>query len=123
MPDSHVGVSDAASRFFDNFLNCLARASVPEKQRRWYIKHIEAFIKAHDGHKIKSLSGPDIHRYFELVGRQNRLAGWQFGQLIGAIRILYCGLLRTSACADIDWEYWLDSARQLDSKHPTTAYA
>ena len=74
-----VGPS-AASRFFKNLLSCLAKASVPERQRRWYVKRIEEFIKAHEGRKIKSLSGSDIQRYFELIGRQDRLAGWQFCQ-------------------------------------------
>ena len=87
----------AASRFFENLLGCLANASVPERQRRWYVKRIEEFIKAHEGRKIKSLSGSDIQRYFALIGRQNRLAGWQFRQCVDAIRILYCDALATAA--------------------------
>jgi hypothetical protein len=75
MSDSPLSVPDAASRFFDNYLNCLIKASIPEKQRRWYVKRIEEFIKAHNGHKIKALSGSYIARYFDMIGRQNRLAG------------------------------------------------
>jgi hypothetical protein len=48
--------------FFDNYLVCLRKASIPEKQRRWYVKRVEAFIKAHNGLKIKVLSGDDIVR-------------------------------------------------------------
>ena len=74
MSDSPISVPDAASRFYDNYLNCLIKASIPEKQRRWYVKRIEEFIKAHNGHKIKALSGSDVARYFDMIGRQNRLA-------------------------------------------------
>ena len=81
--------SDAASRFFDNYLNCLDKASIPEKQRRWYVKPIEEFIRAQNGHKIKSHSGRGITQYFETIGRQGRLSGWQFHQCVDAIRILY----------------------------------
>ncbi|NOX09941.1 MAG: integron integrase [Gammaproteobacteria bacterium] len=56
-----------------------------------------------------------------MIGRQNRLAGWQFHQCIDAIRILYCDHLKTTVCQDINWQFWLDSARQLDIDHPTTA--
>jgi hypothetical protein len=63
MSDSPLSIPDAASRFFDNYLNCLFKASIPEKQRRWYVKRVEEFIKAQNGHKIKALPGlilPDI---------------------------------------------------------------
>lgn len=121
MSDSNLPAADAIARFYDNYLNCLHKASIPEKQRRWYVKRIEAFIKTHSGGKIKSLSGQEISGYLEMIGRQNRLAGWQFAQCIDAIRILYCELLATPACHEVDWEYWKNSARQLDSDHPTTA--
>ena len=56
-----------------------------------------------------------------MLGRQNRLTGWQFAQYIDAIQILYCKLLATPDCQRLDWDYWHDSARQLDIDHPTTA--
>ena len=121
MSDSPVNVPDAASRFFDNYLKCLNKASIPEKQRRWYVKRVEEFIKAQNGLKIKTLSGNDIAHYFETIGRQNRLSGWQFHQCIDAIRILYCDLLSTCVCQEVEWRYWQDSAKQLDFDHPTTA--
>jgi hypothetical protein len=60
MPDFPVFIPDAASRFFDNYLNCLIKASNPVKQRRWYVKRVEAFIKAQNGHEIKRLSSADL---------------------------------------------------------------
>ncbi len=56
-----------------------------------------------------------------MLGRKNRLLGWQFAQCIDAIQMLYCDLLSTSVCQEIDWEYWHDSARQLEFDHPTTS--
>ena len=121
MSVSPQSVPDAASRFFINYLNCLTKASIPEKKRRWYVKRVENFIKAQNGRKIKGLSGQDIQRYFEMIGRHQRLPGWQFYQCIDAIRILYCDQLKTGAAQDVDWNYWLGSARQLEIDHPTTA--
>lgn len=94
---------DASSRFFDNYLFHLHKASIPEKQQRWYVKRVEEFIKAQNGTKIKSLSSPDIELYFETIGRQNRLSGWQFYQCIDAIRILYCDLFRSPASQNVVW--------------------
>ena len=112
---------DAASRFFSNYVTCLGKALIPEKQRRWYVKRVEEFISAHRGRKIKRLTGTEIGHYFETIGRRKRLSGWQFTQHIDAIQILYCRLLVTPVCRELDWGYWRDSAKQLDSDHPTTA--
>ncbi len=98
MSDSNSPAADAIARFYDNYLNCLHKASIPEKQRRWYVKRIEAFIKAHSGRKIKSLTDQEISAYLKMIGRQNRLSGWQFAQCIDAIRILYCELLSIPPC-------------------------
>ena len=121
MSDTSSVVPDSVSRFFDNYLKCLVNASIPEKQRRWYVKRAEEFIKTQNGHKIKELSGSDIDQYFEMIGRQNYLAGWQFHECIDAIRILYCDLLKTRVCQEVNWVCWLDSAKQLEIDHPTTA--
>ncbi len=121
MADSPSNIPDAASRFFDNYLLCLKKASIPEKQRRWYVKRVEDFIKAQNGHKIKSISVDAITQYFEAIGRQNHLAGWQFRQCVDAIRILYSDLLTSPICGEVNWRYWKDSARQQDVDHSTTA--
>ncbi len=112
---------EAESRFFQHYILCLNNASIARKARRWYVKRVELFIHAQNGRKIKSLSGHDISRYFEDLGRENRLPGWQFYQCIDAIRILYCNHLKLAVCQDVDWQYWLDSAAQLEADHPTTA--
>ncbi len=103
MPDTPSFSSDKASRFFDIYLKYLINSSIPEKQQRWYVKRVEEFIKCQNGHKIKSLSSTDIENYFNMIGRQNRLKSWQFYQCVDAIRILYCQLLMTPVCQDVDW--------------------
>ncbi len=121
MSDSLSNMPGAASRFFDNYIICLNNAEIHETQRPWYVKRLEEFIKAQNGRKIKSLSARDITQYFETIGRKNRLSGWQFYQCIDAIQILYCNLLISKSCQEVDWHFWLDSAKQLEIDHPTTA--
>ena len=101
MSDTPISIPDPASRFFSNYLICLDNSSIPKRRRRWYVKRVEEFIAAQKGHKIKDLTSSDLTRYFEMLGRQNRLSGWQFAQYIDAIRILYCKLLATSACQSV----------------------
>jgi len=100
MTDSPLPRSDAASRFFDNYLAALHRLHVPEKQQRWYVKHVEDFIKAQNGRRIKTFSGPEMGAYLDVPSRRPGLRGWQFGQRVGAIRILFCGLVDSGVCRD-----------------------
>jgi integron integrase len=122
MSDSPAIIPDATARFFDNYLACLDKAGIPHQQRRWYVKRVEDFIKAQKGHRIKSLSGSEIASYLEAIGRENRLAGWQFRQCVDAIRILYCDLLLTPTAQEVDWRFWADSASELEVDHPTTVH-
>ncbi len=121
MADTPKMSSDAVSRFFSNYLIYLTKANIPEKQQRWYVKHVEAFIKAQNRQKIRTLTAAEINSYFEEIGRQNKLKSWQFAQRIDAIRILYCELFALPVCQQINWNYWLDSAKQLEIDHPTIA--
>ncbi|MEE9319100.1 MAG: integron integrase [Granulosicoccus sp.] len=53
--------------------------------------------------------------------QQKDVKGWQFGQCIDAIQILYCELFVLTIGQEIDWDYWKGSARALDIDHPTTS--
>jgi hypothetical protein len=46
MNNASAIVPDPTARFFDNYLKCLIKASIPENQRHWYVKRLEDFIKA-----------------------------------------------------------------------------
>jgi hypothetical protein len=101
MSDPSPPGSRAASGFFDNYLRLLEKHAIPARQRRWYVKHVEDFIKTQNGRWIKLLSGADLTSYLDVIGRQNRFSGWQFSQRIAALGILYCELLCTPACKDV----------------------
>ena len=60
MSDSVSQRPEAAARFYDKYLILLDRHSVPEKKRRWYARHVEAFIRAQDGRPIRTLSGQEV---------------------------------------------------------------
>ncbi len=73
MSESLLQHPDAASRFFDNYMILLGKHKIPKKQRSWYVKHVEDFIKAQNGLKIKRRFGTDISAYFTMLACQNRL--------------------------------------------------
>lgn len=76
MSKSALPSNSASDRFFDKYLICLSKVNIDPKQRRWYVKHLEVFIKAQNGLKIKSLSTTAISNYFETLGRRKQLKSW-----------------------------------------------
>jgi len=87
---------------------------------RWHVLRAEQYLKAFPGKRLSEHSAEDVTGYLERVGRLDRIASWQFIQIIDAIQ----NLLRTAnatAADDVDWPYWRDSARTLASNHPTIA--
>jgi hypothetical protein len=59
MPDGSAGTPDVTSRFFSNYLKCLAKSEVKGKYRQYYVKHIEWFIKEQADHTINTLCAND----------------------------------------------------------------
>ncbi len=121
MPDDDTHAPDATARFYRNYLKCLANSSVKEESRRYYVRHIEWFIKEQKGRRIKTLCAADINSYFETIGCKKSVKSWQFVQCIDAIRILYYKLFALAVGQEVDWSYWKGSARTLDIDHPTTS--
>ena len=109
------------SRFWDRFIDLARQADVPERALRWYVRRVEEYIQAHPGKRLRAHGPSDVKEYLLQAGRSGNLHGWQFGQLVHALQLLFTGLVRTEWTDTFDWRYWLDSARELEAKHPTVA--
>ncbi len=106
--------------FWRNYLQLLAEAGVPEDVRPWYRKHVERYLAAHPGQRLRQHSAQDLNAYLAVIGGKP-MRDWQFRQQVQALRILFCGQLRVPWCGDVDWRYWTDLSRPLGIGHPTVA--
>lgn len=96
-------MDDSVSRFWDNYLSKTISYDVPERARQWYVRRVEAFINAHAGRRLATLSGQDVCHYLDVIGRNERTEDWQFKQTVDALRILFVELVRPSWVAGFDW--------------------
>ena len=76
---------------------------MPEGARRWYVKHVEIFIKAHPDHRLAELQAADIAKYLEELGRKPDMPDWRFRQVIDALRILYTEIIRPDWASAFNW--------------------
>jgi integron integrase len=109
----------SVSRFWHNYLSILEKSSVPFKARRWYRKHVEEYISAHQGVKLAHHLPGNVDKYLEAKGRIKSLQEWQFLQIADALRLLFCRLVQPEWAVDYDWYKWRAYARELEPDHPT----
>ena len=87
-------MDDPVTRFWDKYIAKTVRSNVPGSVRRWYVIHVEAFIKAHPDSRLADLGAPDNTKYLEELGRKPDLPDWRFRQIVDALRILYTEIIK-----------------------------
>jgi len=79
MAQNNHGVHQrAVSRFWHNYLSILEKLSIPVKVRHWYRKHVEEYISAHQGVKLKHHTPQYVTDYLHAKGRTKNLPEWRF---------------------------------------------
>ena len=109
------------SRFWDNYINITKTYNVPPKSARWYVMHVERYIKAHPALRLALHTEQNVTSYLDDLGRTGNLTDWQFKQVVDALRILFVDIVRTPWVAAFPWRYWADSATALPKDHATLA--
>jgi len=108
-------------KFWSKYTAQLQKNGIKETAARWYVVRVEQYIKAYPERRLTSHSAKDVEAYFHRIGREKKLQSWQFYQLVHAIQILFVAIIRPDWVENFDWDYWLASAKDLESDHPTLA--
>ena len=91
------------SHFWDRYIEILRLAAVPEKARRWYVVRIELYLDAHP--EAPAIHTKDIvHGHLSQAGRDTKMQGWLFRQLVHALQLLFTRHLGASRATDLDWQ-------------------
>lgn len=70
MEDSKDFDQEAASRFWDNYINALVEQEVTEKVRRWYVKRVEQYIQHYSDERLRTHSSQHVVDFFAEIGRE-----------------------------------------------------
>ena len=110
----------AILRFWDKYLALLRRYGIAPRAVRWYVRRAEIYIESVPGRRLTEHRPADVYIYLAELGRLGRLEDWPFRQAVDAIQKLL-ELVGVSWLHEVDWQYWLESARSLPADHPTIA--
>ena len=114
-------MDESARRFWDKYISKTATYKVPRGARRWYVKHVEAFIKDHSNRRLADIEADDLTSYLERLGRNPQIPDWRFRQVTEALHILYVEIIKPDWADSFNWDTWAHDSRALESDHATLA--
>jgi integron integrase len=112
---------DGSPSRWDRYVSVLERERIPEKARPHYVRFVEAFLKNVRPKPLSALTGKEVTDYFKRILSTDKLADWQFRQVVDALQLLLVDLAQVSAGKQVDWDYWKEAAKTLSIHHPTLA--
>ena len=110
---------ESASRFWDKFIQKTIFYGAKPGAARWYVRHAEAYIKAHPGARLAEHDAAQVTAYLTAKGREKQLADWQYKQLVRALKLLFTQMVRVTWAADFSWDDYLQLADSLPDSHAT----
>ncbi len=111
---------NSIERFWDRFVDRARKNGVKESALRWHVHRAGAYLKAFPDRRLSQHSRQDVEQYLRQAGQLDRIADWQFVQVVDAIENLLV-TAQAPVAAEVDWGFWRDSARSLTPDHPTIA--
>ncbi len=114
-------MNDSTSRFWDKYISKTISYKVSKGAQRWYVIHVEDFIKTHQNVRLAAVSAADVKTYLEVIGRKRYMVDWKFRQVVDALRILFCDFVKPFWAKNFDWQMWMDNSKDLPEDHATIA--
>lgn len=69
-------MDQSVSCFWDEYIKKTRAYGVKPDAQRWYVRHAEAYIKAHRSTRLARHSAENVDKYLKEKGRNKRLQDW-----------------------------------------------
>jgi len=110
-------MTDAKSRFWDNYIEKTISYGVSRSASRWYVKRVEAYIRFYTGHKLVQHTVSDVDKYLRILDDKGALVDWQFNQTVDALHILFKNCLKLDWANGYSWDDWQSKTTALPSDY------
>ena len=109
--------------FWGCYGKLVIESGVPEKQRYWVVHRAENYVRWLGRSRVAAQLPEDVTRYLTWVGQNGKLSGFQFGQVVLALELLFTKMIKRCNWADsFNWDYWKESAGETyDRDHGAAA--
>jgi len=94
------------TRFWDNYIDKTKSYNVPINLSRWYVRHVEIYIKKHSSLKLSVHTAKTLDNYLFILNRQSDMTDWRFAQIVDALRILFIDIVKPEWAFSFPWKVW-----------------
>ena len=63
-------------RFWDNYIEKLIQAGVPDKMTRWFVMRAEWYIRSFSEKKLQEHTSEELQKYLEDLGQNRKIKAW-----------------------------------------------
>jgi integron integrase len=109
--------------FWCNYAKFILFRNVSGHAAEWSIRYAQQFAYSLDGVKLKEVDKAFLMRYFDELGRSDKVAAFQYRQAVSAIEMLFEMVSTNPVVKEFNWTECREAARELDGEHPTVARA
>ena len=107
--------------FWAKYAEKVVKHNISGHSAEWHIRYAQKFAYSLGGKHLRDLDTKYIDDYFSELGGSVEFEGWQIGQVVSALRILFCDMTDCVWANSYDWSGVADSFRDLPEDHPTFA--
>ena len=107
----------SVSQFWDIYIAKTKSYKIKPSIARWYIRHAEDYIRAHDSLRLSRHTATQIEKYLREKSRNSHLEDWQYQQMVIALKILFIEMVKTPWARDFAWDDWAIAAKSLPNSH------
>ena len=114
-------MSEKEIDFWAKYAERVVKHNISGHSAEWHIRYAQKFAYGLKGKHLHELDSQYIDDYLERLGRNSSFSGWQIGQVVSSLRILFCDMTDCKWAKIYDWDGIADSFRDLPEDHPTFA--
>ncbi len=112
---------DKIARFWDKFICKTKSYGIKPQAVRWYVRHAERYIKAHEHVRLAEHTAQQVEDYLDAMSRQPQLHDWQYQQIIKSLQILFSDIVLAEWAKTFPWQDRILDATGLTPEHATLA--
>jgi len=98
--------SQSIARFWENYIDKTKSYGIPINLCRWYVKHVEAYIKFNKSLKLSFHTSETITNYLNIQKAKCGDLDWKIKQISDALRILFTDIVKPEWASTFKWDDW-----------------
>ena len=105
---TQVTADQKVEKFWTDYREALVLERIQRKDIKWYCLHVERYLRATDGVRLRDHSGDDVAFFLVNSRKKYNQEQWQYWQGVEALRILFQKIVKSDWAGSFPWNEWME---------------